>query len=204
MRKALRGLSRFIVTPSVSKHRVFVWMDPVVLCNQKTIVFAREDDYFFGMLHSRPHEVWSLATASRHGDGDEGGRPTYNNTTCFETFPNPWAPGHEPHGDPCVEAIAHAARNLVAQRDAWLKPVDASAAELKQRTLTNLYNKRPDWLDEAHRTLDAAVLAAYGWPHDLSDDAILERLLTLNLERAAAQGGVVARAECDQDDAAEA
>ncbi len=56
---------------------------------------------------------------------------------------------------------------------------------MKQRTLTNLYNKRPAWLDLAHRKLDEAVLDAYGWPHDLSDEEILERLLALNLERAA-------------------
>jgi hypothetical protein len=50
--------------------------------------------------------------------------------------------------------------------------------------LTNLYNERPTWLDLAHKKLDAAVAAAYGWPADLTDDQILERLLKLNLERA--------------------
>ena len=57
---------------------------------------------------------------------------------------------------------------------------------LKRHTLTNLYNQRPTWLDLAHRKLDEAVLDAYGWPHDLSDDEILARLLALNLERAGA------------------
>jgi hypothetical protein len=67
-----------------------------------------------------------------------------------------------------------------------LEPRDADcAARLKKRTLTNLYNERPAWLDLAHKKLDAAVAAAYGWPADLSDDQILERLLALNLERAA-------------------
>ena len=67
-----------------------------------------------------------------------------------------------------------------------LEPRDAEcAAKLKKRTLTNLYNERPAWLDLAHQKLDAAVAAAYGWPADLSDDQILERLLALNLERAA-------------------
>jgi len=66
-----------------------------------------------------------------------------------------------------------------------LVPRDADcAAKLKKRTLTNLYNARPTWLDMAHRTLDAAVFAAYGWEPDLDDEAILERLLALNLERA--------------------
>jgi len=49
----------------------------------------------------------------------------------------------------------------------------------------NLYNERPAWLDLAHKKLDAAVAAAYGWPPDLTDDQVLERLLALNLERAA-------------------
>ena len=60
----------------------------------------------------------------------------------------------------------------------------ASAAELKKRTLTNLYNARPTWLDLLHQHLDAAVAMAYGWPADLDDDAILARLLALNLQRA--------------------
>lgn len=106
----------------------------------------------------------------------------------FETFPFPWPPGHEPLDDPRVQAIAAAAQALVAQRDAWLNPPGLPAAELKQRTLTNLYNARPDWLDAAHRTLDAAVCAAYGWPADLSDEEILARLLALNLERAQGEG----------------
>ena len=60
------------------------------------------------------------------------------------------------------------------------------AVELKKRTLTNLYNQRPAWLANAHRDLDEAVAAAYGWPADLSDDEILKRLLDLNLARSAA------------------
>ena len=67
-----------------------------------------------------------------------------------------------------------------------LEPRDADcAAKLKKRTLTNLYNERPAWLDLAHKKLDTVVAAAYAWPPDLSDDQILERLLALNLERAA-------------------
>ena len=69
-----------------------------------------------------------------------------------------------------------------------LVPRDAECAKkLKKRTLTNLYNERPTWLDLAHRRLDSAVFAAYGWDPDLDDEAILERLLALNVERAAAQ-----------------
>lgn len=51
--------------------------------------------------------------------------------------------------------------------------------------MTNLYNERPAWLAPSHAKLDAAVAGAYGWPDELSDEQILERLLALNLERAA-------------------
>jgi hypothetical protein len=64
---------------------------------------------------------------------------------------------------------------------------ETCAKELKKRTLTNLYNQRPAWLDIAHRRLDEAVLAAYGWSPDISDDDLLAKLLELNLQRAAAQ-----------------
>ena len=59
-----------------------------------------------------------------------------------------------------------------------------AAAILKKRTLTNLYNERPAWLGNAHRELDAAVAAAYGWPAEIGEEEALARLLALNLERA--------------------
>jgi hypothetical protein len=64
---------------------------------------------------------------------------------------------------------------------------DIDPRELPKRTLTNLYNLRPEWLSNAHRTLDEAVFAAYGWPSNLTKEEILARLLALNHERAAAQ-----------------
>ena len=94
-------------------------------------------------------------------------------------------------------------------RNAWLNPPDLidivpevvpgyparilpknekSAAELKKRTLTNLYNQRPQWLQDAHRDLDAAVAAAYGCPADISEEDPLAKLLELNLSRTAVQG----------------
>ncbi len=86
--------------------------------------------------------------------------------------------------------MAAAARALVAARDTWRATgqgpagVPGITAE-KERTLTGLYNRRPDWLAALHRALDAAVAACYKWPADLGDDAILARLLALNGERAA-------------------
>ena len=180
LRRALKSVSRYIATSAVAKHRLFAWFDVSVLPNHRLMVFARDDDYFFGVLQSHVHELWALATSSRHGVGND---PTYNNTTCFETFPMPWPPCQEPIGSPHVDAIAFAARDLVTKRYAWLNPPDASDAVLKKRTLTDIYNQRPAWLAMAHERLDNAVLDAYGWSHTLTDEEVLERLLALNHER---------------------
>ncbi|HYP59915.1 MAG TPA: type IIL restriction-modification enzyme MmeI, partial [Thermomicrobiales bacterium] len=116
-----------------------------------------------------------------------GNDPRYTPTTCFETFPLPWPPGQEPTGDRRVQAIADAAKELDRLRSNWLNPPDCSEAELKKRTLTNLYNQRPAWLQMAHEKLDRAVWHAYGWddnPTETTDDEILTRLLNLNQMRA--------------------
>jgi hypothetical protein len=107
----------------------------------------------------------------------------YTPIVCFDQYPFPWPPGRESQDDPLVQAIAQAASELVTKRDAWLNPAAATPEELSKRTLTNLYNKRPAWLADAHRKLDEAVFAAYGWPSSITDAEILERLLALNHER---------------------
>ena len=109
-----------------------------------------------------------------------GNDPRYTPTTCFETFPFP-----EPMEEDRAY-ISEAARRLDGLRRNWLDPEGASEADLKKRTLTNLYNARPTWLDNAHKKLDAAVFAAYGWPAYVSDEDILKNLLALNLERTTA------------------
>jgi hypothetical protein len=83
--------------------------------------------------------------------------PRYTPTTCFETLPLPWPPGQEPPADPRVLEIAAAAKALDELRRNWLNPAGATEAELKRRTLTNLYNTRPTWLEMAHNRLNRAV-----------------------------------------------
>jgi type II restriction/modification system DNA methylase subunit YeeA len=182
MRKALAPLRRYIVTPLVSKFRIFAWLPAGVVAENLLNVFAREDDYFFGVLHSRIHEVWARAQGTQLREVESGFRYTPSST--FETFPFPWLPGTEPTKSPLLEAIARLARDVVAKRDDWLNPPDISAEELKARTLTNLYNARPVWLADVHRKLDEAVFAAYGWPATLTDAELLEHLLALNHQRA--------------------
>jgi type II restriction/modification system DNA methylase subunit YeeA len=194
MRKSLLGLDRYIATPRVSKFRSFGFVGARTLADSRVVVIARKDDYFIGILESSAHRTWSLRTSSRHGDGDDGGRVTYNIETCFDTFPFPWPPGQEPaeSDDARIRAIADAARELVRLRGNWLNPPNCSPVELRKRTITNLYNERPEWLANAHRDIDEAVFAAYGWPLNLSKDEILARLLALNHERAAAQASPAA------------
>ena len=136
------------------------------------------------MVHSKIHQIWALSQGTQLES-----RPRYTPNSTFDTFPFPWPPGTEPSEDQDtrVKAVADAARALVRLRDNWLNPPGAAEEELKKRTLTNLYNQRPEWLANAHRRLDEAVFAAYGWPADLSKQEILARLLALNHERAAAQ-----------------
>ena len=86
MRKALETKERFIATPATAKHRVFVWISKSVLCNQGTLVFARDDDYFFGVLHSRMHELWARAQGTQLREVESGFR--YTPTSTFETFPS--------------------------------------------------------------------------------------------------------------------
>jgi len=208
MRKAMRGLIQYIATPMVSSYRTFGFLPVSVLPDQKLVAFAREDFTFFGVLHSRYHDNWTRWTCSWIGAGND---ITYSVQSTYLTFPfpeglTPNIPAADYADDPRAVAIAEAARRLNELREAWLNPPDLvvrtpevvpgypdrllpkdedAARELKKRTLTNLYNARPTWLDMAHRDLDAAVAAAYGWPSGLSDEAVLERLFALNQGRAA-------------------
>ena len=199
---ALGNLSRYIATPTVAKHRLFVWCDVRICPDHQLIVITRDDDVTFGILHSRFHEAWSLRLGTSLED-----RPRYTPTTTFETFPfpdglTPNTPATDYESDPRARTITEAAKRLVELRDRWLNPPewvdwvdepvpgypkrpvprDEDAAKaLKKRTLTNLYNARPQWLAHAHAALDAAVASAYGWPADISDDAAPRRIASAQL-----------------------
>ena len=198
---ALKGLSRYIVTPCVAKHRLFAWLDARICPDHALIAIARDDDTTFGILHSRFHEAWALRKGTSLED-----RPRYTLTTTFETFPfpdglSPDVPATGYVADPRAQVIASATRRLVELRARWLNPPEwvewveepvpgypprpvprdsKAATALKKRTLTNLYNARPQWLLDAHAQLDAAVARAYGWPADITNDAALDELLVRN------------------------
>lgn len=210
MRSRISAVNRYIVTPETAQYRLFAWLSLPVLPDKNLIVIPREDDTTFGILHSKFHEVWALRKGSDLQD-----RPRYTHTSTFATFPfpvglTPNIPAADYASDPRAQKIAAAAARLNELRENWLNPADlvtrvpevvpgypdrllpkdeAAAKTLKTRTLTNLYNQRPTWLENAHKALDEAVAEAYGWGDDwrtglLTDDEILARLFALNQERA--------------------
>lgn len=166
-------LTRFIATPRVSKHRLFVWVDKNTVPDSATVAFVRDDDYFFGVLHSSVHELWARRLGTQVREAESGFR--YTPTTTFETisFPEPT--------DHARAEVGEVAKALDALRTGWLNPPDLAAADLQKRTLTNLYNQRPSWLAQAHERLDHAVHAAYGWEYPLEPEEVLARLVELNL-----------------------
>jgi type II restriction/modification system DNA methylase subunit YeeA len=212
LKEATKTVTRQIITPRVAKHRLFVWRSRHLMPDSAVVSISRDDDFTFGILHSRVHEVWSLRLGTYLGVGND---PRYTPSSTFETFPfpegmSPDAPASVAMKSPHAIQVATKAADLDRLRENWLNPpglvktvaevvpgypdrvtaVDAAAAtELKKRTLTNLYNARPAWLANAHKALDEAVFAAYGWPTSLTDDDILNRLLKLNQERSSEKGG---------------
>ncbi len=192
MWRILAGKSRYIATPTVAKHRVFVWLDARICPDHQLTVIARDDDTTFGTLHSRFHELWSLRLCTWQGKGND---PRYTPTTTFETFPfppglTPNTPATDYESDPRAAAIA-------APRGGWSSCVIAGSIHPNGSTKpapgypkrpvprdenasSNLYNARPQWLADAHDALDAAVAAAYGWSAGISNEDALRELLALN------------------------
>ncbi|WP_201456145.1 class I SAM-dependent DNA methyltransferase [Bradyrhizobium macuxiense] len=207
MWNALKGKDRIIVTPEVSRHRVFTWLSTQIVPDHKLQVIARDDDTTFGILLSKWHLMWSLGVGSWHGVGND---PRYTISSSFETFPFPLGltpdlPAVRFERDERARVISKAARRLEELRQAWLNPADLTRTEaevvpgypprirasdaaaektLRERTLTDLYNQRPQWLIDAHKSLDQAVAVAYGWSPDIADEEALANLLALNLSRA--------------------
>jgi type II restriction/modification system DNA methylase subunit YeeA len=215
LRAASVKYDRVIAVPETSEHLLFRFLPREAVFSGSVFVIAADDTTMLGLLSSRFHHAWARAQGNRLGAGNQS---RYNATRTFETFPfpeglTPDIPATDYADDPRAQKIGEAAARLNQLRENWLNPADlivhepevvpgypdrilpkdeAAAKELKKRTLTNLYNARPQWLANAHAALDEAVAEAYGWGDDwrgglLTDDEILARLLTLNQERATAQ-----------------
>ncbi len=268
MRSALGPLTRYIGTPTTSKHRLYQFFDAVVQPANSMFAFARADYFFFGVMHSRFHSVWSKAVGTQLRERESGFR--YTPETCFDTFALPFGQrGLSPqvahlsvfataqealglddeeavaqwqlHQDPDTRAlfpeefgqvvsIARAAHELDQLRERWLNPPEymetrtfdfpasvngpwrrhiikgsansngvgtaryewkvarALKTEVANRTLTNLYNKMPTWLVQAHERLDNAVAKAYQISASGSDMEVLAHFRQLNQDMAIESG----------------
>lgn len=198
LRPALRDLDRYIVTVETMKHRVFQFLDTGTLADNKLIIISIEDAAIISILSSRQHVVWSLAAGSWLGVGND---PVYAKTKCFDPFPFAVL----------TDDQRKTLRTLGEDLDAHRKRQQAEHPTL---TLTQMYNvleklragaalddKDRDIYDKGligilkdiHDRIDAAVAEAYGWPADLSDEEILERLVALNKERSAEEANGLIR-----------
>ena len=188
LRKSLIGLKRFIATVVTAKHRVFQFLDSIILPDDALINVASDDAYVLGILSSNIHTKWALAKGSDLG----GNTPRYIKTKCFETFPFPIT----------TEEQKKTIRLIAEQLDQHRKQRQALHPTL---TITDMYNvleklRSGETLNakeqktnenglisillQLHNELDVAVAVAYRWPSNLTEEEILEKLVALNKERA--------------------
>ncbi len=191
-------MGRYIVTVETAKHRWFRFLEASTLPDNKLVVIASDDPFVLGVLSSRQHRAWFAANAGRIGEYER--EAVYVKGVCFDAFPFP-----DPNGALAAE-IGMLAEELDAARARALYDSDSL-------TMTGLYNARAligrgeplsdseraiheqgrvGIIDHLHQRLDQLVSRAYGWPDDLTDSQIVERLIGLNQVRAdkEAQGEV--------------
>jgi len=191
LRKALRGVTRYIATIETAKHRVLQFLPMSILPDNKLICIALDDAYALGILSSRFHVPWAIASGGRLGMGDD---PVYVKSRCFDPFPFP-ADVPESLKDK-IRAQADALdvlrkRVLVEHEDLTLTRLYNVLEALKEgRPLTDAERGIHDrglvtLIRQHHDVIDALVAEAYGWPADLSDEEVLARLVALNKKRAA-------------------
>ncbi len=188
-RSTLNNLSRYIVTVETAKHRTFFLFEKDVVPDNSLVTISLDDSYFLGILSSKAHVQWALVAGGRLGMGND---PVYTKTYCFDRFPFP-------DSNPAQKQTI---RELGERLDSHRKRVQTTHPEV---TITGMYNlleklRQGEPLDDKdkafnqkalvstlkqiHDELDAAVFAAYDWEPTLTDDQILENLVTLNAQRA--------------------
>jgi hypothetical protein len=198
MRDARNGLGRFIGTPDTSKFKPFIFYPTEILPDIQVYSVTTEDAYILGVFESIIHQSWLRKVATRLGVGND---LRWKPNTVFKPFPFP---------TPTEPQKIHI-RNLAEQLDTHRKRQQAQHDKL---TMTGMYNvleklraEEPlndkekviydqglvGILRELHDKLDVAVAEAYGWPVDLGEQEILQRLVDLNAERAAEEAGGLVR-----------
>lgn len=198
LRKAMRGVTRYIATIETAKHRVFQFLPMSILPDNMLVCIASDDAFQLGVLSSRVHLQWTYANSGLLGVASFQQGHRYTKTQCFDPFPFP---------ADVPEPLKARIRGEAEALDALRKQVLAAHDDL---TLTGLYNVlevlRADEgggraltaaerdvhdrglvsvIRQHHDRIDALVAEAYGWPADLAAEEILVRLVALNRARAA-------------------
>lgn len=174
-RRAVVGLDRFIAGTATGKRILFVWCEPDWRPSNATNVFALRSDYAMGVLTSRVHTDWARARSSTLED-----RIRYTPSSAFETFP--WTqPTHARR-----ERIGALTRDLLDLRSTLCREHEIGLTTLHNRVDDGAYSA----LRGAHRELDLAVLAAYGWSSALLDDVRARNRALLDLNGSILAGEV--------------
>ena len=197
-RNAISRLKRYIITVETSKHRIFQFLNEDTLADNKLVSIGLDEAAYLSILSGSAHTNWSLRSGSWLGVGNDS---VYVKSRCFDAFPFPVL-----NNERKIRL-----RSLGEQLDAHRKRQQERHPKL---TLTQMYNvleklrageaiegKDKEIYDQGligilkdiHDRIDAAVAEAYGWPVDLSDEEILERLVALNKERAAEEARGIVR-----------
>ncbi|MHC5541769.1 glycosyltransferase, partial [Singulisphaera rosea] len=151
LRKAIAGLERIMCVSRVGDKLSFAFLPGGMIYSEALVIFPTGSYAFFGLLQSRPHELWARFFGSSMKDDLR-----YTPSDCFETFPFP--EGWETRGE--LEAIG---RQYYEYRARLM--IDSN------KGLTKTYNRFHDpkerapeiaRLRELHSAMDRAVLASYG------------------------------------------
>jgi hypothetical protein len=192
--EALAGTKRCLVIARVTKHVCFSFQPTDRILHEKLIVIPLENLSVFSVVQSRVHSIWVWIHSSTLEE-----RLNYAPSDCFENFPFPQS--DPPAVIPELESLGE---KLYTARAEYMKTKDqgltATYNELKDPA-----NRDPEVekLRALHVELDRAVLKAYGWtdvkvpPYttpeteaeraalEVFEDDVLDRLFTLNAQRAA-------------------
>jgi len=221
-RKSIAGLGRYIVTCMTAKHRVFTFMGEDILPDQKLVTVALNDALSLGLLSSTVHVAWALATGGNLGVGNDPVYVKSSSFEKFP-FPvtdelqadrirslAEQLDAHRKHQQATHSDLTITGMYNVLEKLRSGERLTAREKEIHEQGVVSV-------LRELHHELDAAVLGAYGWSDLLPllriahgndppsqgqtrehaaiafEEAVLERLVSLNAERTAEEARGVVR-----------